>query len=75
MSWTVLDGSQKLPLPLPIRFLPFRKPTHGNRYQLLTHQTSLESGRLVVKARLEKELDDLEADLCLLTRGPVAVAP
>eukprot|EP00904_Undaria_pinnatifida_P005833 jgi/Undpi1/237/HiC_scaffold_1.g00234.m1 len=45
------------------------------RYQLLTHQTLLENGRLVVKARLEKELDELEADLSLLTGGPIAVVP
>lgn len=62
-------------LPSHSSFRCFRKKIHGNRYQLLTHQTSLENGRLVVKARLEKELDELEADLSLLTRGPVAVAP
>lgn len=45
------------------------------RYQRLVHQTIFENGRLVAKARLEKELDEIEEDLAKLTKGPVAIAP
>ncbi|CAM9956683.1 unnamed protein product [Ectocarpus sp. 12 AP-2014] len=45
------------------------------RYQLLVHQTFFDNGRLVAKARLEKELDEIEADIAKLTKGPVVVVP
>lgn len=47
----------------------------NSRYQQLVHQTFFEHGRMAAKARLEGELDEIEADISKLTRGPVAVAP
>ena len=47
----------------------------NNRYQQLVHQTNFENGRLTAKASLEKELDEIEADISKLTKGPVAVVP
>ncbi|CAM9610897.1 unnamed protein product [Hapterophycus canaliculatus] len=45
------------------------------RYQLLVHQTFFDNGRLVAKARLERELDEIEEYIAKLTKGPVTVVP
>ncbi|CAM9590721.1 unnamed protein product [Ascophyllum nodosum] len=45
------------------------------RYQQLAHHTFFEHGRLKAKARLEGELDEIEAYIAKLTRGPVTVVP
>lgn len=47
----------------------------ANRYQLLVHQTFFDNGRLVAKARLERELDEIEEYIAKLTKGPVTVIP
>lgn len=53
---------------------PFREKKK-HRYQRVAHQTLFERGRLAAKARMEKELDELEADISKLTKGPVSIAP
>lgn len=47
----------------------------NSRYQQLVHQTFFEHGRMVAKARLEGELDEIESDISKLTKGPIAVVP
>ncbi|CAM9571051.1 unnamed protein product, partial [Pylaiella littoralis] len=47
----------------------------NSRYQKLVHQTFFDHGRLAAKGRLERELNEIEADISKLSKGPVAVVP